>query len=202
MSPQYALLPAFFPPPKKDHKCPSFLLQPFQRWGCHEEGARVTTPCRHGPQAAGSFVLLEEVVVAVMAQYLTRDISLAAKTSCAQRRPLTVHHRPGTLCCVCHLVAGHTSPTGPPYATSDSSPAEGGFGRTKSQTWNGRSWWDSSLSSSPWFSPEHCHQEKLPPNDSFRVTRALSVQMGFGHPGGQWHIVLIYFASRAVNGTR
>lgn len=165
----------------------------------------MTTPCRHGPQAAGSFVLLEEVVVAVMAQYLTRDISLAAKTSCAQRKlawPLTVHHGPGALCCVCHLVAGHTSPTGPPYATSDSCLAEGGFGGTKSQPWNGRSWWHSSLSSSPWFSPEHCRQEKLPPNDSFRVTRALSVQMGFSHLGGQWHIALIYFVSTAVNGTR
>lgn len=94
----------------------------------------MTTPCRHGPQAAGSFVLLEEVVVAVMAQYLARDISLAAKTSCAQRRlawPLTVHHGPGALCCVCHLVAGHTSPTGPPYATSDSCPAEGVLGEQR-----------------------------------------------------------------------
>lgn len=50
MCPPSRILPT---PTKKDHKCPSFLLQPFQRWGCHEEGARVTTPCRHGPRLQG-----------------------------------------------------------------------------------------------------------------------------------------------------
>lgn len=90
---------------------------------------------------------------------------------CSQSaRPAT--HRPSqprTLCCLCHLVAGHPSPTGPqpPICRLTELPGLGGLGETKAESpVEGQELVRPSLSGSPWFSPGHGHQEKLPPASS------------------------------------